>query len=276
LAAFGCKISVPGTKHRSYRTGLPTVPRRGFDRNNFVVDQGLIILYETAGATGTLISATSFAASAKAKAAFKRGRKLLTLDPPNAVAAQAEMREAVRLYPRFAAAWSGLGHALAGAGDIVGAREAFDRAIEADPSFIEPYPALLAVMTEQQEWPAVAEAAANWSALDPENIEAVYFLALGLFGERNINGAEIAATKVAASKEARRFPQARHLLGAIYTMRGEYEAAAREFRALAELEPEGSLASAARALLDEWVREGKISSGGAVPRPSPPGEAHAG
>jgi cytochrome c-type biogenesis protein CcmH/NrfG len=131
-------------------------------------------------------------------------------------------------------------------------------------------------MTEQQEWPAVAEAAANWSALDPENIEAVYFLALGLFGERNINGAEIAATKVAASKEARRFPQARHLLGAIYTMRGEYEAAAREFRALAELEPEGSLASAARALLDEWVREGKISSGGAVPRPNPPVEAPAG
>lgn len=272
LAAFGCKISVPGTKYRSYRTEFPTVPRRGFDPNNFVTDQGLIILYDTVGSTGSLISATSFAAPAEAKAAFKRGQKLLTLDPPKAVAAQAEMREAVRLYPQFAAAWSGLGHALTKSGDSDGAREALNRAIEADPLFIEPYPELLALLTAQQDWPKIADAAANWTALSPESVEAAYFLALGLFGTGDFEGSERAALRVAASEQEPQFPQAHYLLGAVYALRGEFEVAARNFRRFTEIQPEGELADAARALLREWRRDGSTPNGSAVPLPHGPSQ----
>lgn len=274
LAAFGCKISVPDTKYRSYRTGLPTVPRRGFDPNNFVTDQGLIILYETTGATGALISATSFSAPAEAKAAFKRGRKLLTLEPPDAVAAQAEMRRAAQAYPGFAAAWSGLGHALAKSGDTNGAREALNRAIEADPLFIEPYPELLALLTAQQDWQGIADAAANWTALTPESVEASYFLSLGLFGLGDFDGSEEAALRVTASEIAPQFPQAYYLLGAVYTIREEFEAAAQSFRRFTELQPAGEMSDAARALLDEWRQEGRISDKCATPKPG--ASSHAG
>ncbi len=90
---------------------------------------------------GETISVTHLAALPAARAQFQiAARKLAANEIDDAEAA---LRTAVDIDPRYASAWFELGRLRLSLDDAAGARKAFAKAIEADPWFLAPYEPLL-------------------------------------------------------------------------------------------------------------------------------------
>jgi hypothetical protein len=70
--------------------------------------------------------------------------------------------------------------------------------------------------------------------------------------------AEEAIRKVQASEEASRFPASHYLLGGILADRGEYEAAAAEFRRFLQTKPHLNLVNEVEGKMNQWESKGLI------------------
>ncbi len=219
-------------------------------------DVGTLILKRASKGEGTLISMNTASAPEDARKAFENAEKELAKKSPNRKKAAAELQKAVGIYPQFASAWHRLGEALGAEGDMDGARQAFQKAIDADPKFASPCLALALLELKQQRAAEAARMAAKAIQLVPELAEAHYYNAIANMSLGNLDAAETSIRAVHAGGAAQKYPRTHFMLGNILAQKGKIQEAATEFRAYLAEEPSSQAAGAVRKQLEDWQAAG--------------------
>lgn len=221
-------------------------------------DVGTIVLRPVAKGEGTFVSINTLSAPDSARKAFERAEKEMAKERPNFSRASADLERAVKIYPEFAAAWELLGRVRASGGDLAGAREAFQQAVNSDPKFVPPQLSLAVLGLQEHRWPDVVSVTGETLALLPDLPEAHYYRAVAQSTLGNVADAEASLRLVQDSVEAEKYPRTHFLLGTILADRGDIPGAAAEFRAYLDLEPASRAAEVARKQLDTWKNTGLI------------------
>lgn len=211
-----------------------------------------IYLKRQGNAPGTTVSATSMAAPHDAIRAYEKAQKARTEKPAEA---EKQLNKAVQLYPQFASAWTLLG-------DIHRQREQFDqartdyqRAVAADPQFVNPVMALAALDVLEKKWDGAVQHTDQVLKLNAGAFPTAYFFnAVANYNVHNFEAAEESGKKFKALDVERSHPEVCRLLAGIYARKQDYAAAGRELREYLTAVPNapdaGSLAAEAKRFED--------------------------
>ena len=258
----GCEllVSLAGYRSESIQLGV----RSTFDKPNI----GVMILRRLEGGGGVGISATSLAAPKKARKSFEKAVRELRKErngggkPAKAIK---ELEKAVEEYPEYAAAWNLLGQARLSSHDNAGARDAFHKAMAADDKYLGPYLPLLRMELQGKRWKEVDEVSTRLLRLNPGTAEARFYRAVANFNLGNLEVARQLAVEVQSGEDARRWPQVHHLLGMVYSNKGEFPLAAAEYKSYLRARHFGPVAEQIRRQLLEWEASGMIKKAHAAP-----------
>lgn len=228
---IGCEIRavLPG-----FRSDLVNLSgRRAFDNP----DVGTIVLHRLANVEGLTISFTAMNAPKDAKKAFERGHKDLMKKPDKALA---EYQKAVQIYPQYSSAWFEMGLVHQSQNRIPEAREAYAKALEADPKFINPYRQLALIELQEQQWQALADTTDRLVKLNPVDYADAYFYnSIANYYLKRYDAAERSARETVKLDTLSRIPKANQLLGEILIEKGDYSAAADSLKAYLKFLPAG-------------------------------------
>ena len=183
---------------------------------------------------------------------------MLSKKEPSAQAATQKLQKAVTEYPRYAAAWALLGDARMKLGDTKGAREAYQKAIEADSKYLRPYVRILRSHFKEKQWDQVAKLSQAVLRLNPGLSEAQFYHAVASLNAEQIGEAEKSALAVQSGADAEAYPQTHHLLGVVYAKKGDFPKAAVEFRSYLAAGPKAVIAAGLKRKLMEWEELGVI------------------
>jgi len=203
---------------------------------------GRIILHPVTGGQGFRVSATTLAAPSNASKAFEKGMSALT--EQHWEAAQKELKKAVEIYPKFAAAWFQLGVACQGRNDLAGAEQAWKEALAADPRYVMPYEVLAALAERRQDWVASEKYSHDWIQLDPEAFPAAYlYNAIANARLNHPEQAETAARKGLQLDKDHKIPRLSYVLGLILLGKHEFGESAKCLQTYLQLAPNAKDAS---------------------------------
>ncbi len=207
-----------------------TIRLTGYKTQHVTLHDGLIVTLQRIGDSGdSTVSLTEMAAPDKAKRAFGKGLDAMTAKKWDA--ARQNFQKAVDLYPKYAAAWTGLGILLRQESKTDEARAMFEKAIDADPKYPKPYTEL-AMMAElegkQSEVIAIADRAAK--ARVPESARLSYVCAAAQFQLGHMDAAEQAARRAVDLDSEHQLPRAELLLGKILAVKGDAPGAVRAWK----------------------------------------------
>ena len=184
-----------------------------------------------ANAENNSISSTSRDASRKARQQFNNALQELRTGTPNFGEATKQLEKAVQEYPEFAEAWFLMGQVRLRMEDDAGAREAFEKAIEADADYFNPYVPLIGMSLDEDRWEDLEKLARQALRISPRLTKLQYVHAVASFNLGNLEAAEKSALAVRDAPEGESVGDNRRLLGMILTERGQYAAAAEQFSA---------------------------------------------
>lgn len=199
-------------------------------------DAGTIRLKRKKGARGMTVSASSLEAPPAAKKALAKaqaaGRK------KKWKAARRRLDEALRIYPKYAAAWYELGRLYEATKKPEKAREAYERALAADGSYLRPALRLAYLDASRGDWRRVEERTQYVLNRNPyEFPEAWFYQAAARLQLRDFAGAEASAREAIQLKAYRKYPQVLHILGMALAQQGRIEEAKVELRRFLEIAP---------------------------------------
>jgi tetratricopeptide (TPR) repeat protein len=230
-----------------YRSDVVDLSKRKPDDSPEV---GTIVLRRAANVEGTTISSTTADAPKDARKAFAKARTALGTNK-NAIA-QAELEEAVRIYPKYAAAWLELGRLFESHGSKAKARHAYQEAIDADPKFVPPYERLMMMAGMEGKSEEVVRLSIRLIELDPQGFLIAYLSkAVANYNLGDLDASQKSATKLLELDTEHRFPKAERVLGMVLAEKHEWQEAAAHLCRYLEMEPTGSEAEAAKRLLAE-------------------------
>ena len=148
----GCELLANAPGFRSDRLDLSE--HRALDN----ADLGNIVLHRISRVKESSVSASTLYAPKDARKAWERGVQLLHSEQQaDTAVAETEFAKAVRIYPKFAEAWLGLGRACQRERKEDRAREAFLNAISADDKLVEPFIELGMIASRHRRWPEAAQ-----------------------------------------------------------------------------------------------------------------------
>jgi tetratricopeptide (TPR) repeat protein len=187
-------------------------------------DLGRLKLHRLQQVEGTSISATSAAAPSPAKKALEKGleeEKKRKFDD-----AQKEFEKAVQIYPKYAVAWFELGRLQAGKNDPMSAKYSFQRALSADPKYVNPYDGLAQLAMASRQWPEVVDATNKLLALNPVNfVDAYFFNGVANYYLHNFDAAEQSARQGLNIDQAHQIPKLAYLLAMALTQKHDFQGA---------------------------------------------------
>ena len=208
---------------------------------------------------GDLVSFTTLAAPKNAERAYEKARRNLTGKKPRVSTAARELTTAVALYPQFAAAWYLLGETRLALRQNEAAREAFLRALGADPKYPSPYAPLALMELEVGRLREAAEFAGWAVRLNPDLIEAHYYRAVANY---NLGDTTITEKSIRAIVELggeRSYPGIHLMRGQIFAAKGDFRSAEVEYRRLVQLQPSSRAAHTVLQQLADWETQGLIT-----------------
>jgi tetratricopeptide (TPR) repeat protein len=216
------------------------------------VNVGTLVLL-SAEKQKTIQSATSMNAPKRARRAYQRASA--HLQKSKLTDAQADLEEAVKLYPRYADAWSDLGWLLEQQNRLGEAREAFLKAREADDNFTAAYVGLASVAVRQFKWAEAQELSARGVQLNNRDFPmAYYYNAVANFQLGQVDKAENSARMAERLDVRHALPQVNLLLGSILATKLDYAAAADQLRLYLTVVHQASNAERIRQRLAELER----------------------
>jgi tetratricopeptide (TPR) repeat protein len=236
-----------------------------------MIDVGTMRLTRIAGVQGSAISVTSMLVPSSARKEFEKGDKDARdnkLKP-----ATEHLEKAVAEYDKYAAAWNELGGIYAASHDMEKARQAFTKAIAADPNYIPPYVHLANLQLQNQEYENAVETAGKALALNHGIEVANLVQALADLRLNRLDDAE----KIAQEAEKGPRPilaQWRALLAEIFLRKQDYSGAAAQMRAYLKESPKGPLAPEMKKNLEQieasgTAGESQSKSSSAQPQTTP-------
>ena len=260
---MGCELRavLPGFTSEAVQLGRRSV----FDNPNV----GTIILRRIGNVQGTSISFTSLAAPKEAKKAYEKAFNETRKPKPNFKNAVKELDKAVAEYPEYAAAWFLLGRIRASENNSDGAREAFEKAIEADGKYLNPYGPLVRMALQDGRFGDAKLLSGRALDLNPHLTEVHFYHAVASFQLGEIEEAEKSLGMVQSSTDGKSYPGAHHLMGTILAKKGQFAPAAAEYRTFISSDPQSPQAIAVQRQLTEWEALGVIEKA-AVPAPAAP------
>jgi Tetratricopeptide repeat len=244
-ALLGCELraDLPG-----YRSS--TVILTGSQLMGRVIDVGTIVLHPIAKVQGTTVSLTSLRAPKDAKKALERGDK--ALKKAKLGEAETSFRDAVSIYPSYAAAWFSLGRIYQEQNRTQDARLAFSRARESDPNFVLPYVELARLAAVERNWKETAELTDHAVTLNPLDIPDGFFLnSLANYNLKNFDAAERSALKAQRLDSTHRLPLGHLILASILRQKQDLTGEAEQLRSYLKYAPQSSSAGQVQARLQE-------------------------
>ena len=249
---FGCALEI---ELSGYRSGSIELGNRTESDNP---DLGTIVLRRLEGVEGTAISLTTLSAPKKARKAYEKAFKELRKKKPKHENVERELNKAVAEHPTFAAAWALLGELRLRRNDKPAARDAFEKAAEADPKYLKPLNPLLKMALEDQRWNDAVRFAEQILRLNPFAAEVRFSQAVAQLNLGQMAAAQKSVLALQSADAAGRFPHSYHLLGTILARKGEFEPAAAAFRTYLEAQPNSPGAAELRQQLAQWESVGAI------------------
>ena len=230
---------------------------------SFKAERNVIVLHRTIDSQeGGTVSLITLAAPKEAKKAYENAGKELSKGKPNLSKATKELEKALEIYPVFAVAWFMLGEVRMMSNDRSGATEAFEQAVAADGDYASPRVSLSLIAMEEERWEEAAQLADSALEINPNHIKAHYFKALANSSLGRVEAAEESALRVEGSNDVQNYPLVHYVLGWVMSQRGDFDAAAAQFRHLLEIQPETRLSERLREQLADWERQGLIQEPG--------------
>lgn len=242
---LGCYLFAELPAYRSVRVRLGRV--RALRRN----EVGLVVLQPLRGSIGHSVSAATLAAPPKAKRAYWNGIKALRKTQSFDKAAKL-LERAVELYPEHAQAWAALGEALAALGDSEGAREAFERSIEADPKLLQPYDAMMQIANDQRDWEQLDALAAKYLALAPGSSRVRFYSALAALNLNELERTESIVKQMEELGETDEWPLGYIVMAIVYERRADFESAADYYEKYIEISVDAETSRMARRAIYDW------------------------
>lgn len=173
----------------------------------------------------------------KSKAPFEKAMKYI--DAGKYDDAVWELRASVTTGPKFAEGWHALGVVYDKTGNPTGAKEAYEKAIAANPKLFQPYVTLTRVCLILKDFRCAADTSARLIKADPKRLYPEIFLhqAVALFELNDVAGAEQSANELVKMNLQRRWPRLEFVLGRILEQKGDLESARAHMKKYLELEP---------------------------------------
>lgn len=240
----GCDLraQLPG-----YRSSILRVKQVLQPGQNYL---GAIIVYPLERIRGTTVSATSLLAPKKARKLLKQAKK--ALKKKKFEEAETPLKSAVATYPNFGEAWLELGQLYKQQHRDEEAENAYLKAIEADPLYVNPYIGLSWLLCIEQKWREAADYTKQALNLDPLTYPEAYFLnALANFNINSTDIAEKSAKQYQRLDPEYRLPQVFLILSHIYAMRDEDARSIEEMRKYLKYAPDAPDAEEIRSILRE-------------------------
>ena len=211
-----------------------------------VVQDGTLITMRRLGPNeGSSISAVSFNAPASARRQYESGESASAKKKwPQA---EERFRAALSIYPQYAMAWSELGQALQEEGRLNDAVEAYNKAREADPSYIKPVVQLAGAASLQQRWDDEMRLSEGALKMHPVEFPAAYFYhAESTYHLGKLEDAERLTREAIRLDPGGTCPESMVLLGSIFEKQGNPHDALVEYRAYLKLAPHGARSQQAK------------------------------
>jgi len=187
---------------------------------------GRIVLHRLSQVEGFTISATSAAAPESARKAYLKGRELQ--DKKKWEKAEEKFKEAVKIYPQYAVAWTELGRVQIARNDLERARASFEHSVEADPKLITPHQELARIAFNQKNWQTVVDQTNQVLALNPISFPNDWFLnSVASYFLGSLDAAEKSARSGLKADVEHRIPKLEYVLGVALLGKHDY-AGARE------------------------------------------------
>ncbi|HXA50661.1 MAG TPA: tetratricopeptide repeat protein, partial [Candidatus Acidoferrum sp.] len=198
--------------------------------------------------------------------AWDLGTKALTTQQwPDA---ERYLRAVTQAAPGFGLAWSGLGYALQSQQKPVEARDAYRRAIAADPASLLSRVQLARMEVAAKLWTEASATATALIAADREHRYPEAFLHHGLarYALKDHDGARTSLTEAIRLDAKHEMPQAEYLLGAALNAKGDRTGAVEHLRRYLEAAPEAPNAAFVRDQIARLTKPAAI----AAPEPAMP------
>jgi tetratricopeptide (TPR) repeat protein len=239
-----CELKVVLTGYRADRVSL-SVEAVG------AKNLGTIVLHPLSKVSTLTVSATTLQAPSNARKAYDKGLEASHLKKWDA--AVAELTRAVRIYPKFAAAWHELGEARLGRSDLAGAVEAWRESARADPKYIKPWERLAVVADQKQDWAESERCSGTWLQLDAEDFPGAWlFNAIAKAQLGKLDQAEHSAREGLRVDKDQKIPRLSYILGLILLQEHKYGESADCFRNYLKLAPNARDADVVRQQLAEF------------------------
>ena len=242
FSLWGCEVqvSVPG-----YQPLSKSITR---NVNAGGIDVGTLILTRIAGVQGAAISVTSLSAPEKARREFEKGEK----DARNKHldSAAKHLEKAVAEYDNYAVAWNELGRIYAMDHRTDDARQAFAKAMTADPRYIPPCLGLADMELQSGQYEAAIEAAGKALKLYPGMAAASFIQAVANLRLNRLDAAEQSA-RDAENASPQNMPQLHLLLADILLRKRDYSDAAAQLHDYLKEAPDAPFAADAKKSLDQ-------------------------
>jgi len=244
MSLVGCFLQAALKGYRSDKVDLSRV-RLG-DTSNV----GTIVLRSLASIEGVTVSSTSLSAPREAQRAAERGRERISRQ--QFAEAEKELNKAVQIYPQYAEAWQDLGDVLQAQGRAAEARKAYSESLACDAKFVKPYLSLARLAAVEQKWQEVLERTGALLQLNPyEYPQAYYYSAVANYNLKAYDKAFDQVEQAVKLDPTHTVPLAEQLLGVLFSMKGDYRAAAEQFRNYLQHVPPTADVSAVKAMLAE-------------------------
>ena len=219
--------------------------------DSFQLDVGTIVLKRLGNVQGSSISATSMSAPKNARKAFEKGSRAFFAD--KLPEAQKELENAVRLYPRFAEAWSRLGDVEHREQNLPAAHAAYNNALKADPQYLNPLFGLALLAITEKNWQQAAQLTAQVTSLNPYAFPAAgFYNAAANYNLGNYQAAEDSARKFKAADTQHLHPEVSLLLSNLFAQKQDFAGAAQQIRDYLSLVPAASNAGELQAKAKEY------------------------
>jgi len=198
-------------------------------------DVGVIVMRDVSATISTTVSVTTLSAPSGARKAYEKAKESLVKSRGDHKEATSSLKEAVEIYPRFAAAWDLMGHVYLLDGDPVEAKRCFVRAIAEDPKYTSPLLGLVQIEVPAQNWSEVVNLTERLLGLNANLVPALFFNGLAHFNLGEDGAARGSFLSVADRGHHLDFPRAFLYLGILHSRNREYPEAARSLSRYLEI-----------------------------------------
>lgn len=176
----------------------------------------------------------------KARAPFEKAIK--AVDAQDFDDAVIGFKVSTEIAPKFAEAWHALGIVYDKTGKPELARDAFAKAIQADPKLLPGYFTLAQTCIELKDWKCAAENSDRLVRLDVKRMYPGIYLhqAVARFQLKDLGGAEQSASEMVRLDPKHKYPRAEWVLGRILEEKGDLDGARAHMMKYLELEPKAA------------------------------------